>query len=203
MECCRVESDVLASEHWEQPCPCKWSLTRWVKSEQCSRVEQQQPVEIYAYDAPIPCARHCAWEHPCVWEHCKTFTADGEQVWVYRALLPGHLRVPPGQSCLFHLAIRKIRPDLHVCFEMADADAGKQLSVRSAFSGDFILEMREPKHNRISLGSVETVLRWQLGLTEQQNIISHEQPPVSFDVSDTQSDAHISEDESEISDFSF
>ena len=199
MECCCIQSDVLDAEKWEQPCPCEWCGIPWVDWPECSRVEQKKPIVI---DVPamIPVG--------CVWSHCKTWMVEDEQVWVYR-VHPDHVHDVPLQWYSARLAIRKIRPNLHVCFEMTDADAGKTLCVRYAFSGDFILEMCAPRHGRISLGSVETVLRWQLGLTEQQNIISHEQPPVSFYPSDIESEftessaAHISEDESELSDFSF
>ena len=74
------------------------------------------------------------------------------------------------------VAIRKVRPDVLLCFDMTRDGPHKKLSVRYALSGETILELRELARNRISLGSVQSMLCWQLGLTEQQNIVSHEQP---------------------------
>ncbi|CAE7423290.1 unnamed protein product [Symbiodinium sp. CCMP2592] len=162
MECCRIESNVRDAERWDQPPPCRWSLVQ-ADALQALKMQCQEPIYL-----------SCPFG-PHLWWHFRTWVVDGERVWVYYS---GHC---------FHLAIRKIRPDVHVCFEMIQDGPCKKLSVRYALSGDFILELKEPKQNRISLGSVETVLRWQLGPTEQQNIVSHEQPPVVFDTSDAES----------------
>ena len=162
MECCRIEANLRDAENGDQPPPCRWSLLR-TDALQSSQIQREEPIHL--------CSE--VDRHLC--RHLRTCTVNGEHVWIY-----GSEQQP------FQVAIRKIRPDVHVCFDMTHGDQHKKLSVRYALSGDFILELREPKQNRISLGSVETMLRRQLGLTEQQNIVSNEQPPVVFDTSDAE-----------------
>ncbi|CAE7239310.1 unnamed protein product [Symbiodinium sp. CCMP2592] len=163
MECCRIEGNIRDAVRWDQPPPCRWSLL-CTDALQSTRMQREEPIYL-----------HCPFaSHLC--RHLRTWTVDGEQVWIYYS-----------ESQFFHVAIRKIRPDVHVCFDMTLDSPHKKLSVRYALSGKMILELRELTQNRISLGSVQSMLRWHLGLTQQQNIVSHEQPPVVFDTSEAES----------------
>ena len=163
MECCHIEANVRDAARWEQPPPGRWSFL-CTDALQSTQMQREEPIYL-----------HCPFvSHLC--RHLKTWTVDGEHVWIYYS-----------ENQFFHVAICKVRPDVHVCFEMTREDPHKKLSVRYAFSGEITLELRELKQNRISLGSVQAMLRWQLGLTEQQNIVSHEQPPVVFDTSEAES----------------